>query len=96
MIAGARVEVAPYKKHPADFVPLEAEQCRPARAGIAPGAAAVPGWHIECSAMSRTLLGEIFDIHGGGIDLIFPHPRERDRAKPLRPRNGGDGAAVDA
>ena len=75
MIAGARVEVAPYKHDPMDFVlwkPSQAgEPAWPSPCGIArPGR---PGWHIECSAMSWKHLGEVFDIHGGGIDLIFPH-----------------------
>ena len=75
MIAGARVEVAPYKRAPMDFVlwkPSKAgEPAWPSAAGIkTPGR---PGWHIECSAMSWKHLGEIFDIHGGGIDLVFPH-----------------------
>jgi cysteinyl-tRNA synthetase len=72
MIAGARVEVAPYKKHPADFVlwkPSAAHQ----PGWDSPWGRGRPGWHIECSAMSGSLLGEVFDIHGGGIDLIFPH-----------------------
>jgi cysteinyl-tRNA synthetase len=75
MEAGARVEVAPYKKGPMDFVlwkpskPGEPSWLSPM--GIAtPGR---PGWHIECSAMAGALLGEVFDIHGGGIDLVFPH-----------------------
>jgi cysteinyl-tRNA synthetase len=75
MIAGARVEVAPYKKDPQDFVLWKpskpGEPAWPSPAGIkAPGR---PGWHIECSAMSWKYLGEVFDIHGGGIDLVFPH-----------------------
>ncbi len=75
MIAGARVEVAPYKRDPVDFVlwkPSKAgEPGWPSPLGIAtPGR---PGWHLECSAMSKALLGERFDIHGGGIDLVFPH-----------------------
>jgi cysteinyl-tRNA synthetase len=75
MIAGARVEVAPYKHAPMDFVLWKpskpGEPAWPSPAGIAvPGR---PGWHIECSAMSWRYLGEIFDIHGGGIDLVFPH-----------------------
>ncbi|HVY01100.1 MAG TPA: cysteine--tRNA ligase [Pseudorhodoplanes sp.] len=75
MIAGARVEVAPYKRNPQDFVlwkpSKEGEPAWPSPAGIStPGR---PGWHIECSAMSWKLLGETFDIHGGGIDLVFPH-----------------------
>ncbi|MBA2124857.1 cysteine--tRNA ligase [Hyphomicrobium methylovorum] len=75
MEAGARVEVAPYKKGPMDFVLWKpskpGEPAWPSPAGIAtPGR---PGWHIECSAMSGALLGPEFDIHGGGIDLAFPH-----------------------
>jgi cysteinyl-tRNA synthetase len=75
MAAGARVEVAPYKKDPMDFVlwkPSKAgEPSWPSPAGIAaPGR---PGWHIECSAMAEKHLGPVFDIHGGGIDLVFPH-----------------------
>src|SRR5499426_2651353 len=75
MEAGARVEVAPYKKDPKDFVLWKpskpGEPAWPSPAGIrTPGR---PGWHIECSAMSGALLGETFDIHGGGIDLVFPH-----------------------
>jgi len=75
MIAGARVEVAPYKRDPTDFVLWKpskpGEPAWPSPAGIKmPGR---PGWHIECSAMSWKYLGEIFDIHGGGIDLVFPH-----------------------
>ena len=75
MIAGARVDVAPYKRDPMDFVLWKPSQpgepAWPSPAGIA--AAGRPGWHIECSAMSWKHLGEVFDIHGGGIDLIFPH-----------------------
>jgi cysteinyl-tRNA synthetase len=75
MIAGARVEVAPYKKDATDFVlwkpSKEGEPGWPSPCGIkTPGR---PGWHIECSAMSWKHLGETFDIHGGGIDLVFPH-----------------------
>src|SRR6266700_1836003 len=75
MIAGARVDVAPYKRDPMDFVLWKpskpGEPSWPSPAGIAtPGR---PGWHIECSAMSWKHLGETFDIHGGGIDLVFPH-----------------------
>ncbi len=76
MIAGARVDVAPYKRSEMDFVlwkpSTEAhEPGWPSPCGIAqPGR---PGWHIECSAMSAAHLGETFDIHAGGLDLIFPH-----------------------
>jgi cysteinyl-tRNA synthetase len=75
MIAGARVEVAPYKRSPTDFVLWKpskpGEPGWPSPAGIkTPGR---PGWHIECSAMSWKHLGETFDIHGGGVDLVFPH-----------------------
>ena len=75
MIAGARVEVAPYKRDPMDFVlwnpSKPGEPAWPSPCGIA--TAGRPGWHIECSAMSWEYLGETFDIHGGGIDLVFPH-----------------------
>jgi cysteinyl-tRNA synthetase len=75
MVAGARVDVAPYKRGDMDFVlwkpSKEGEPGWPSPAGIkTPGR---PGWHIECSAMSWRHLGETFDIHGGGIDLVFPH-----------------------
>ncbi|MGH6725948.1 MAG: cysteine--tRNA ligase [Pseudolabrys sp.] len=88
MIAGARVEVAPYKKDPMDFVLWKpskpglrrAEAASAAQAGEPawPSPAGIetpgrPGWHIECSAMAWKHLGETFDIHGGGIDLLFPH-----------------------
>jgi cysteinyl-tRNA synthetase len=72
MIAGARVEVAPYKRNPMDFV-----LWKPSKPGEpawpSPWGMGRPGWHVECSAMSAALLGETFDIHGGGIDLVFPH-----------------------
>jgi cysteinyl-tRNA synthetase len=72
MRAGARVEVAPYKRDPMDFVLWKPS------GGNEPGwdspwGFGRPGWHLECSAMSAALLGEVFDIHGGGIDLVFPH-----------------------
>ncbi len=72
MMAGARVEVAPYKKNPMDFVlwkPSSSSQ----PGWDSPWGRGRPGWHIECSAMSESLLGTSFDIHGGGIDLVFPH-----------------------
>jgi cysteinyl-tRNA synthetase len=72
MQAGARVEVAPYKRDPMDFV-----LWKPSPQGIpgweSPWGRGRPGWHIECSAMSEALLSPSFDIHGGGIDLMFPH-----------------------
>ena len=72
MIAGARVEVAPYKRGPMDFVLWKPSS--PAEPGWeSPWGRGRPGWHIECSAMSWKHLGETFDIHGGGIDLVFPH-----------------------
>jgi cysteinyl-tRNA synthetase len=72
MMAGARVEVAPYKKDPMDFVLWKPSP--PELPGWdSPWGRGRPGWHIECSAMSAALLGETFDIHGGGIDLVFPH-----------------------
>jgi cysteinyl-tRNA synthetase len=72
MIAGARVEVAPYKRDPMDFVlwkPSSADQ----PGWDSPWGTGRPGWHIECSAMAHDLLGASFDIHGGGNDLTFPH-----------------------
>ena len=83
MIAGARVDVAPYKKDPMDFVlwkPSDAEL-----AGLGePWGRGRPGWHIECSAMAGEYLGETFDIHGGGIDLRVSASRKRDRAERRR------------
>ncbi|MFO6463263.1 cysteine--tRNA ligase [Jannaschia sp. KMU-145] len=79
MIAGARVEVAPYKRDPMDFV-----LWKPSEDGTpgwdSPWGRGRPGWHIECSAMSKALLGSSFDIHGGGNDLMFPH-HENERAQ---------------
>ena len=72
MVAGARIEVADYKKNPADFIlwkPSAADQ----PGWDSPWGYGRPGWHLECSAMSSKLLGNDFDIHGGGSDLIFPH-----------------------
>ncbi len=72
MLAGARVEVADYKKNPADFVLWKPSE--PTEPGWeSPWGYGRPGWHLECSAMSSKLLGNDFDIHGGGSDLIFPH-----------------------
>ena len=72
MIAGARVEVAPYKRDPMDFV-LWKPSTEAEPGWESPWGRGRPGWHIECSAMSRALLGERFDVHGGGVDLMFPH-----------------------
>ncbi|SJZ34228.1 cysteinyl-tRNA synthetase [Enhydrobacter aerosaccus] len=72
LIAGARVDVAPYKKDPADFVLWKPSADNQA-GWPSPWGRGRPGWHIECSAMSAALLGETFDIHAGGLDLIFPH-----------------------
>jgi cysteinyl-tRNA synthetase len=97
LIAGARVEVAPYKQDPGDFV-----LWKPSDAGTpgwdSPWGRGRPGWHIECSAMSWRYLGEEFDIHGGGHDLIFPHHENeiaqsccafhRDRMATLWVHNG--------
>ena len=72
MIAGARVEVAPYKRDPADFV-----LWKPSDEGVigweSPWGRGRPGWHLECSAMIKAYLGQTIDIHGGGLDLVFPH-----------------------
>lgn len=72
LVAGARVEVAPYKKDPADFVmwkPSDEDQV----GWGSPWGRGRPGWHLECSCMTKKHLGETVDIHGGGQDLIFPH-----------------------
>jgi len=86
MIAGARVEVAPYKQAPADFV-----LWKPSKEGEpgwdSPWGRGRPGWHIECSAMSEAHLGETFDIHGGGVDLIFPH-HENELAQSVCAHDG--------
>ncbi|MBD0865579.1 MAG: cysteine--tRNA ligase [Rhodobacteraceae bacterium] len=72
MIAGARVEVAPYKRNPMDFV-LWKPSTDDLPGWDSPWGRGRPGWHIECSAMAHELLGESFDVHGGGNDLMFPH-----------------------
>ena len=97
LVAGARVEVAPYKRDPGDFVlwkpsvpnfPGDVQERTPgALQGQTPGwdspwGRGRPGWHIECSAMAWRYLGETFDIHGGGGDLLFPH-HENERAQSL-------------
>ncbi len=79
MLAGARVEVADYKRHPGDFVqwkPSSTEE----PGWDSPWGRGRPGWHLECSAMIRAHMGESIDIHGGGRDLIFPH-HENERAQ---------------
>ena len=81
LLAGARVDVAPYKRDPGDFV-----LWKPSGPDLpgwdSPWGRGRPGWHIECSAMSWRFLGETFDIHGGGSDLLFPH-HENERAQSL-------------
>ncbi|MEE8340094.1 MAG: DALR domain-containing protein, partial [Xanthomonadales bacterium] len=72
MIAGSRVEVAPFKKNPGDFVLWKPSQ-EPQPGWDSPWGWGRPGWHLECSAMAETHLGETIDIHGGGQDLVFPH-----------------------
>ena len=86
MIAGARVEVAPYKKHAADFV-LWKPSAPEMPGWDSPWGRGRPGWHLECSAMSKELLGKTFDIHGGGQDLIFPH-HENERAQSICAHDG--------
>ncbi|MGL4441073.1 MAG: cysteine--tRNA ligase, partial [Bosea sp. (in: a-proteobacteria)] len=73
MLAGARVDVAPYKRDPMDFVLWKPSNPETEPGWDSPWGFGRPGWHIECSAMAGALLGEQFDIHGGGIDLVFPH-----------------------
>jgi cysteinyl-tRNA synthetase len=92
MIAGARVEVAPYKRDPMDFV-----LWKPSSADLpgwdSPWGRGRPGWHIECSAMADALLGQTFDIHGGGNDLMFPH-HENEIAQSACAHPGAEFARV--
>jgi cysteinyl-tRNA synthetase len=92
MIAGARVDVAPYKRHPADFV-----LWKPSKENEpeweSPWGAGRPGWHIECTAMIEAALGLPIDIHGGGIDLVFPH-HENELAQGVCSGHGRDYAHV--
>ena len=92
MIAGARVDVAPYKRHPADFVlwkPSKTDE--PVwESAFGPGR---PGWHIECTAMIEQALGLPIDIHGGGIDLVFPH-HENELAQGVCAGHGHEYAEV--
>jgi cysteinyl-tRNA synthetase len=81
LLAGARVEIAPYKRDPGDFV-LWKPSTEDLPGWDSPWGRGRPGWHIECSAMSWKYLGETFDIHGGGSDLIFPH-HENEMAQSL-------------
>jgi len=86
MIAGARVEVAPYKKDPGDFV-LWKPSTDDQPGWPSPWGRGRPGWHIECSAMAEALLGDTIDIHGGGHDLVFPH-HENERAQSTAAHDG--------
>lgn len=92
MIAGARVDVAPYKRHPADFV-----LWKPSKPGEpeweSPWGPGRPGWHIECTAMIEQALGLPIDIHGGGIDLVFPH-HENELAQGVCAGHGREYAQV--
>lgn len=86
LLAGARVDVAPYKRDAGDFVlwkPSNAEQ----PGWNSPWGRGRPGWHIECSAMAATHLGDTIDIHGGGADLVFPH-HENERAQSVCAHGG--------
>ena len=72
LVAGSRIEVSDNKKNPEDFVLWKPSQ--PAEPSWdSPWGKGRPGWHLECSAMSKKYLGKEFDVHGGGIDLLFPH-----------------------
>ena len=92
LLAGARVEVAPYKRDPGDFV-LWKPSTPDLPGWDSPWGRGRPGWHIECSAMAWRYLGESFDIHGGGADLIFPH-HENERAQSLCAFPGSNFACV--
>jgi cysteinyl-tRNA synthetase len=91
--AGARIEVDAHKKNPGDFV-LWKQSSAEEPGWDSPWGRGRPGWHIECSAMSARYLGKVFDIHGGGLDLIFPH-HENEIAR-VRARHRCDGERVDA
>jgi len=86
LIAGARVEVAPYKKDAGDFV-LWKPSTDDQPGWPSPWGRGRPGWHIECSAMAEALLGDTIDIHGGGHDLVFPH-HENERAQSTAAHDG--------
>ena len=97
LVAGARVEVAPYKKDPADFVlwkpstdDLPGWDSPWGRSPENPKGRGRPGWHLECSVMSEKLLGPEFDIHGGGQDLIFPHHENEIAQSTCLDGNGGE------
>ena len=92
MIAGSRVEVAPYKKNPADFV-LWKPSSRDQAGWPSPWGRGRPGWHIECSAMIAESLGQTIDIHGGGIDLTFPH-HENECAQSACAHDGAPLASI--
>ncbi len=85
MLAGARVEVASYKKYAGDFV-LWKPSADNEPGWDSPWGRGRPGWHLECSAMIEKHLGETIDIHGGGQDLIFPHHENEIAPKLLRSR----------
>ncbi len=88
MLAGARVEVAAYKRHPGDFV-LWKPSTGDTPGWDSPWGYGRPGWHLECSVMVEALLGETIDIHGGGQDLVFPH-HENERAQSCCVHDGKD------
>ncbi len=92
LLAGARVEVAPYKRDPGDFV-LWKPSTTELPGWDSPWGRGRPGWHIECSAMAERYLGPSFDIHGGGADLLFPH-HENERAQSLCGYPGSSFATV--
>ncbi len=92
MIAGARVDVAPYKRHPADFVLWKPSKDNEPE-WPSPWGAGRPGWHIECTAMIEAALGLPIDIHGGGIDLVFPH-HENELAQGVCSGHGHEYAGV--
>jgi len=87
LIAGARIEVAPYKKHPADFV-LWKPSTPDLPGWDSPWGRGRPGWHIECSAMAAAHLGDVIDIHAGGVDLVFPHHENENEIAQSRCAHG--------
>jgi cysteinyl-tRNA synthetase len=86
MLAGSRIEVAPFKRNPGDFVLWKPSE-DPQPGWDSPWGWGRPGWHLECSVMAETHLGDVIDIHGGGQDLIFPH-HENERAQSVCSHDG--------
>ena len=92
LLEGVRAEADPLKRDPRDFTLWKAAEPGRDVKWDSPWGEGFPGWHIECSAMASKYLGEFFDIHTGGVDNIFPHPRGRNRPERSRLRRVGTSA----